>query len=113
VEPHGVHLPSRLEVIFVPMAETGQQIAAAQRRPSAWATISPTAIVYRTVKGWQYGIEGKGSHGAGHKLCRTASSSVETPSRHDEGQASKMRSCQPALAGSGRNQCLESVIGNH
>ena len=29
----------------------------------------PTAIVYRTVKGWQYGIEGRASHGAGHKLC--------------------------------------------
>jgi transketolase len=29
----------------------------------------PTAIIYRTVKGWKYGIEGKGSHGAGHKFC--------------------------------------------
>ena len=29
----------------------------------------PTAIVYRTVKGWGYGIEGRASHGAGHKLC--------------------------------------------
>ncbi len=29
----------------------------------------PTALVYRTTKGWQYGIEGKASHGAGHKLC--------------------------------------------
>ena len=29
----------------------------------------PTAVVYRTTKGWQYGIEGKASHGAGHKLC--------------------------------------------
>ena len=28
-----------------------------------------TAIVYRTVKGWQYGIEGRASHGAGHALC--------------------------------------------
>ncbi len=29
----------------------------------------PTAIVYRTTKGWKYGIEGRGSHGAGHKFC--------------------------------------------
>jgi transketolase len=29
----------------------------------------PTAIVYRTTKGWQYGIEGRKSHGAGHKFC--------------------------------------------
>jgi transketolase len=26
-------------------------------------------VVYRTVKGWKYGIEGRASHGAGHKLC--------------------------------------------
>lgn len=29
----------------------------------------PTAIVYRTTKGWRYGIEGKASHGAGHAFC--------------------------------------------
>ncbi|MBI4678794.1 MAG: hypothetical protein HY748_14545 [Elusimicrobia bacterium] len=29
----------------------------------------PTAVVYRTVKGWQYGIEGRKSHGAGHPCC--------------------------------------------
>ena len=28
----------------------------------------PTAIVYRTVKGWKYGIEGRAAHGAGHKF---------------------------------------------
>ena len=41
--------------------------------PSAWRPAldngQPTAIVYRTVKGWQYGIEGRASHGAGHALC--------------------------------------------
>jgi transketolase len=44
-------------------------IVAAQRRARALANGQPTAIVYRTVKGWGYGIEGKASHGAGHKLC--------------------------------------------
>jgi len=29
----------------------------------------PTAVVYRTVKGWRYGIEGAASHGAGHKYA--------------------------------------------
>ncbi|MDO8803310.1 MAG: hypothetical protein Q7R35_02670 [Elusimicrobiota bacterium] len=29
----------------------------------------PTAIVYRTVKGWKYGIEGCSAHGAGHKFA--------------------------------------------
>ena len=33
------------------------------------ATGQPTVVVYRTVKGWGYGIEGRASHGAGHKLC--------------------------------------------
>lgn len=29
----------------------------------------PTALIYRTIKGWKYGIEGRKSHGAGHKFC--------------------------------------------
>ena len=45
------------------------QIVAAQRRAGALTNGQPTAIVYRTVKGWRYGIEGRASHGAGHKLC--------------------------------------------
>jgi transketolase len=45
------------------------QIVAAQRLASRLETGQPTAIVYRTVKGWQYGIEGRASHGAGHGLC--------------------------------------------
>jgi transketolase len=46
-----------------------QQVIAAQRRAAQMANAQPTAVVYRTVKGWQYGIEGRASHGAGHKLC--------------------------------------------
>ena len=46
-----------------------QQVIAAQRSALAMDNGQPTAIVYRTIKGWQYGIEGKASHGAGHKLC--------------------------------------------
>jgi transketolase len=46
-----------------------QQVLAAQRAAAAIETGQPTAIVYRTVKGWRYGIEGRASHGAGHKLC--------------------------------------------
>lgn len=56
-------------VIFVPDGTDFQQIIAAQRRAAAIGTTQPTAIVYRTTKGWQYGIEGRASHGAGHKLC--------------------------------------------
>ena len=56
-------------VILVPDGRDFQQIAAAQRRACTIYNAQPTAIVYRTTKGWQYGIEGRASHGAGHTLC--------------------------------------------
>jgi transketolase len=56
-------------VIYVPDGFDWQQITAAQRLALDLHTGQPTAIVYRTVKGWQYGIAGRASHGAGHALC--------------------------------------------
>ena len=56
-------------VIRVPDGTDFQQIIAAQRKAVKMDNDQPTAVVYRTTKGWQYGIEGKASHGAGHKLC--------------------------------------------
>jgi transketolase len=56
-------------VIQVPDGMSFPQIVAAQRRARSITNGQPTAIVYRTVKGWRYGIEGRASHGAGHKLC--------------------------------------------
>jgi transketolase len=56
-------------VIFVPEGFDYQQILAAQELAGKFDNAQPTAIVYRTIKGWGYGIEGKGSHGAGHKFC--------------------------------------------
>ncbi|HEU4880404.1 MAG TPA: hypothetical protein VFT21_13165 [Gemmatimonadaceae bacterium] len=56
-------------VIFVPDGTNFQQIIAAQRKAVSLDNGQPTAIVYRTTKGWRYGIEGRASHGAGHKLC--------------------------------------------
>ncbi|NIO29124.1 MAG: hypothetical protein GTO29_11295 [Candidatus Latescibacteria bacterium] len=56
-------------VILVPEGRDFQQIVAAQRKAASIDNGQPTAIVYRTTKGWQYGIEGRLSHGAGHKLC--------------------------------------------
>ena len=56
-------------VIFVRDGRDFQQIVAAQRKAKAIDNGQPTAIVYRTTKGWKYGIEGRLSHGAGHKLC--------------------------------------------
>jgi transketolase len=56
-------------VILVPDGFDWQQIAKAQQIALAQDNGQPTAIVYRTVKGWRYGIEGRASHGAGHALC--------------------------------------------
>lgn len=56
-------------VINVADGTSFQQIVTAQRRALALENGQPTAIVYRTTKGWRYGIEGRASHGAGHKLC--------------------------------------------
>jgi len=56
-------------VIYVAQGMDFQHILAAQRRASKMENSQPTAIVYRTTKGWKYGIEGRGSHGAGHGLC--------------------------------------------
>ena len=55
------------------------QIVAAQRAAAELDNGQPTAIVYRTTKGWQYGVEGRASHGAGHALCSEAFFSVLTP----------------------------------
>ncbi len=56
-------------VIEVADGRDFQQVLAAQRRAARLANGQPTAIVYRTLKGWKYGVEGRASHGAGHKLC--------------------------------------------
>jgi transketolase len=56
-------------VIWVPDGFDFQQIVAAQRRAVSLDNGQPTAIVYKTTKGWRYGIEGKASHGGGHKQC--------------------------------------------
>ena len=45
-----------------------KQILAAQKLALSLNNGQPTAIVYRTIKGWKYGIEGSASHGAGHKF---------------------------------------------
>jgi transketolase len=56
-----------------------QQVLAGQRRAASLENGQPTAIIYRTTKGWLYGIEGRASHGAGHKLCSDAFYSVLAP----------------------------------
>ncbi|MBI3193919.1 MAG: hypothetical protein HYZ34_05535 [Ignavibacteriae bacterium] len=56
-------------VIYVPDGHDFKQIAAAQRLALSLETKQPTGIIYRTTKGWKYGVEGRDSHGAGHKFA--------------------------------------------
>ena len=56
-------------VIYVPDGHDFNQIHIAQRLAAQLNNHQPTAIVYRTVKGWKYGLEGKASHGSGHKFA--------------------------------------------
>jgi len=74
-------------VIYVPGGFDFQQIVAAQRAAQRLANGQPTAIVYRTTKGWQYGIEGRASHGAGHKLCADAFFGAVAPLLEGVGKA--------------------------
>ena len=55
-------------VIYVPDGFDFAQIREAQKQALALNNGKPTGIVYRTIKGWQYGIEGRKSHGGGHKF---------------------------------------------
>lgn len=56
-------------VIFVENGKDIAQVLAAQELAMKRQNDQPTAIIYRTIKGWQYGIEGRKSHGAGHDFC--------------------------------------------
>lgn len=56
-------------VVRVENGHDFRQILAALEVSKERLNDQPTAVVYRTTKGWQYGIEGRKSHGAGHKFC--------------------------------------------
>lgn len=56
-------------VIYVDDGKDFRKIFTAQMFAKQLTNKMPTAIVYRTIKGWKYGIEGRTSHGAGHKFC--------------------------------------------
>ncbi len=59
-------------VVYVDDGKDFAQVVAGQRVAAALDNGQPTAVVYRTTKGWRYGIEGRASHGAGHKMCSDA-----------------------------------------
>ncbi len=59
-------------VIYVENGKDIKQVLAAQMLAKEKLNDQPTAVIYRTIKGWQYGIEGRKSHGAGHDFCSDA-----------------------------------------
>ena len=88
-----------------------QQIVAAQRHARELDNGQPTAVIYRTHKGWKYGVEGRASHGAGHKLC-SAGFHQSLTELIDESQAT-LPTCDlanPPCAGSGGDQVREECF---
>ncbi len=67
-DPSDLLLVQGFNVIYVPDGFNFAQIREAQKKALAMNNGRPTGIVYRTVKGWKYGMEGAQSHGAGHKF---------------------------------------------
>ena len=99
-------------VVQVPDGHDFQQIVAAQRQALALDNGQPTAVIYRTRKGWRYGVEGRASHGAGHKLC----SARLLPGRGRADRTTPRRRCRPATladprcAGPGGDQVREECF---
>jgi len=104
-------------VVFVPDGTDFRQIVAAQRRALAMVNHQPTAVVYRTTKGWQYGIEGRASHGAGHKLCAAGFYAALAPLLGDrlrdvpvcEGDETRCRGCDPVVIEACYWEALQTV----
>jgi transketolase len=86
-------------VVHVPDGTDLQMVVAAQRRALAIDNGQPTALVYRTRKGWRYGIEGRASHGAGHGLCSPGFATALAPLARREGV--RVHVCEDPAAGCG------------
>jgi len=80
-------------VILVPDGFNYNQIFAAQQKALSMTNGQPTAVIYKTIKGWKYGIEGKASHGAGHKLCSEGFYAALEPLLHE--MKGTVPSCAP------------------
>lgn len=80
-------------VVFVPDGLELASILRAQRAALALDNGQPTAVVYRTKKGFGYGIEGRASHGAGHKLCSEGFYAALLPAVRESALA--LPACEP------------------
>ena len=68
-QPKELFYINGLNVIEVDDGSNFKQVYAAQKFAAQLNNGLPTAIVYKTVKGRKYGIEGRKSHGSGHKFA--------------------------------------------
>lgn len=68
-DPRDLFMVHGFNVIDVEDGKSFPQVVAAQDAVLKLKNHQPTAVVYRTIKGWKYGIEGSKSHGAGHAFC--------------------------------------------
>ncbi len=93
-------------VIDVPDGTSYQQIMAAQRLACEIDNGQPTAIVYWTTKGWKYGIEGKASHGAGHKLCSPGFYEAVAPFTRETGLALPTCENRPGCCDAGADSAV-------
>jgi transketolase len=88
-----------------------QEIVAAQRHALALDNGQPTAVIYRTRKGWKYGVEGRASHGAGHKLCSAGfHETVGELIDHAEATLPTCDLANPRCAGPGGDQVREECF---
>lgn len=98
-------------VITVDDGTSFSQIAAAQHAALEIENHQPTAIIYRTRKGWLYGIEGRASHGAGHKLCSTEFfSALSMPLDEIPSCAGGPSMCQNGTAGGVLERCYWQAL---
>lgn len=67
--PHELFYINEWNIINVPNGHDFYQILLAQKFVLNSDRTNPTVIIYRTIKGWKYGIEGRKSHGSGHKFA--------------------------------------------
>ena len=69
----------------------------------------PTAVVYRTVKGWKYGIEGRAAHSAGHDF--SSDGYYDTLSEFENKFAVKMpRYCANSPTPDAVEECLYDTL---
>jgi len=103
-------------VIRVPNGADPQEVLTAQRMALSIGNGQPTAVIYRTVKGWRYGIEGRLSHGAGHGLCSDGFFDAMLPllERYNESLMScldpKKRRCEFPESEHAREECFWDAL---